>query len=108
MQARLRCRHHASGQGVKHLLIPAPAFVRASRRFLKKHPASADDLAALLQCLEADPFAATLRTHKLKGALSGSWAASGGYDLRVVFHFARHQDQPAIVLEAIGTHDEVY
>jgi len=49
-----------------------------------------------------------LRTHKLKGALSGSWAVSGGYDLRVVFHFARNQGQPAIVLEAIGTHDEVY
>ena len=108
MQARLRCRHPASGQGVKHLLIPAPAFVRASRRFLKKHPASADDLASLLQCLEADPFASALRTHKLKGALSGSWAASGGYDLRVVFHFARHQGQPAIVLEAIGTHEDVY
>ena len=93
---------------MKHLLIPAPAFVRASRRFLKKHPASADDLAALLQCLEADPHASVLRTHKLKGALSGSWAASGGYDLRIVFHFARHQGQPAIVLEAVGTHDEVY
>jgi len=49
-----------------------------------------------------------LRTHKLKGALAGSWAASGGYDLRVVFRLAKHQGQPAIVLEAIGTHDEVY
>ena len=93
---------------MKHLLIPAPAFVRASRRFLKKHPASADDLATLLQCLETDPFASMLRTHKLKGTLSGSWAASGGYDLRIVFRFVRYQGQPAIVLEAIGTHDEVY
>ena len=93
---------------MKHCLIPAPAFVRASRRFLKKHPASANDLEALLQCLEADPFAPALRTHKLKGALAGSWAASGGYDLRVVFRLAKHQGQPAIVLEAIGTHDEVY
>jgi len=93
---------------VKHLLIPASAFVRSSRRFLKKHPASADDLELLLKCLESDPFATALRTHKLKGALAGSWAASGGYDLRVVFHFAKHQGQPAIVLEAIGTHNEVY
>jgi len=108
MQAGLRDRHHASGQGVKHCLIPAPAFVRASRRFLKKHPASANDLETLLQCLEADPFAPALRTHKLKGALAGSWAASGGYDLCVVFRQAKHQGQPAIVLEAIGTHDEVY
>ena len=108
MQARVRVRHHAAGQGVKHCLIPAPAFVRASRRFLKKHPASANDLEALLQCLGADPFAPALRTHKLKGALAGSWAASGGYDLRVVFHFSKHQGRPALILEAIGTHDEVY
>ena len=108
MQACVRGRHHASGQGVKHRLIPAPAFVRASRRFLKKHPSSANDLEALLQCLEADPFAPALRTHKLKGALKGSWAASGGYDLRVVFRLTKHQDQPALLLEAIGTHDEVY
>ena len=93
---------------MKHCLIPAPAFVRASRRFLKKHPMSADDLEALLQCLGADPFAPALRTHKLKGALAGSWAASGGYNLRVVFHFSKHQGQPALILEAIGTHDEVY
>jgi len=92
---------------VKHRLLPAPAFVRSSRRFLKKHPASANDLEALLQCLEADPFAPALRTHKLKGALAGSWAASGGYDLRVVFRLAKHQGQPALVLEAVGTHDEV-
>ena len=108
MQACVRGRHHAPDQGVKHCLIPAPAFVRASRRFLKKHPASANDLQALLQCLEADPFAPALRTHKLKGALAGSWAASGGYDLRVVFRLVKHQGQPALLLEAIGTPDEVY
>lgn len=108
MQARVRGRNHAPDQGMKHCLLPAPSFLRDSRRFLKKHPSSASDLEALLQCLEIDPFAPTLRTHKLKGALAGSWAASGGYDLRVVFHFAKHQGQPAIVLEAIGTHDEVY
>ncbi len=93
---------------MKHWLIPAPSFIRASRRFLKKHPASASDLAALLLGLEADPFTPALRTHKLKGALAGSWAASAGYDLRVVFHLAQHQGQPAVILEAIGTHDEIY
>lgn len=62
----------------------------------------------MLECLAADPFAPALRTHKLKGALAGSWASSGGYDLRVVFHFAKHHGQPAIALEAVGTHDEVY
>lgn len=108
MQTGLRDCHYASGPGVKHSLVPTPAFVRASRRFLKKRSASADDLEALLQCLKADRFAPALRTHKLKGALAGSWAVSGGYDLRIVFRLAKHEGQPAIVLEAIGKHDEVY
>lgn len=93
---------------MKHVLLPSPAFLRASRRHLRKHPAAALELEALLECLAADPFAPGLRTHKLKGALAGSWSASGGYDLRVVFRLTKHGNQPAIALEAVGTHDEVY
>lgn len=49
-----------------------------------------------------------LRTHKLKGRLAKSWACSAGYDLRIVFQFVQHGTQPAILLEAVGTHDEVH
>lgn len=66
------------------------------------------ELEALLECLAADPFAPALRTHKLKGALAGSWACSGGYELRIVFHLTKHEGQPAIALEAVGTHEDVY
>jgi mRNA-degrading endonuclease YafQ of YafQ-DinJ toxin-antitoxin module len=44
----------------------------------------------------------------LKGNLAGSWACSAGYDLRVVFQFVKHKGAEAILLEAVGTHDEVY
>jgi len=49
-------------------------------------------------------------THKLKGKLSGSWACSAGYDLRIVFDFvkAEKDKDDDILLLAIGTHDEVY
>ncbi len=93
---------------MKHILLPTPAFLRSAKRYLKKHPAAGEELETLLNCLSTDPFAPALRTHKLKGALVGSWAASGGYDLRIVFHLAKHNHQPAIALEAVGTHDEVY
>jgi mRNA-degrading endonuclease YafQ of YafQ-DinJ toxin-antitoxin module len=93
---------------VKYQLLASPAFLRSSKRYLKKHPAAAAELEALLKCLCADPFAPALRTHKLKGPLAGSWASSGGYDLRVVFHLSKHRAQPAIALEAVCTHDEVY
>ncbi|MEK7813572.1 MAG: plasmid stabilization protein, partial [Candidatus Desantisbacteria bacterium] len=47
-------------------------------------------------------------THKLKGDLEGSWACSISYDLRAVFKFVQYEESEAILLETIGTHDEVY
>ena len=38
----------------------------------------------------------------------GSWACSAGYDLRVIFRPVKHAGKPAILLESVGTHDEVY
>jgi len=93
---------------VKHILLPTPAFLRSAKRYLRKHPAASTPLETLLTCLAEDPFAPALRTHKLKGRLAGSWAASGGYDLRIVFRLTKHERQPAVALEAVGTHDEVY
>ena len=58
----------------------------------------------------ANPFVPQLETHKLKGKLSGSWACSAGYDLRIVFDFVTSGKDSTddILLLAIGTHDEVY
>lgn len=69
-----------------------------------------DDIAEVLRLLIANPFAPQLETHKLKGKLSGSWACSAGYDLRIVFDFVKAEKDSAddILLLAIGTHDEVY
>jgi mRNA-degrading endonuclease YafQ of YafQ-DinJ toxin-antitoxin module len=57
-----------------------------------------------------NPFAPQLETHKLKVKLSGSWACSAGYDLRIVFDFvkAEKDTEDDIFLLAIGTHHEVY
>jgi mRNA interferase YafQ len=65
-------------------------------------------LSAAIAQIEADPHHPSLRTHKLKGELAGSMACSAGYDLRIIFRFVRYRGQPAILLETIGTHDEVY
>jgi len=62
----------------------------------------------MLELLAQDAFHPKLKTHKLKGQLAGSWASSAGYDLRVVFQFVQHQGVEAILLESLGTHDEVY
>lgn len=49
------------------------------------------------------PSAAFVRTAR---RLAKSWACSAGYDLRVVFQFVIHGGAEAILLEAVGTHDE--
>jgi len=65
-------------------------------------------LQAALESLAEDAFHPVLKTHKLKGELAGSWACSAGYDLRIVFEFVKHEKAEAILLQTVGTHDEVY
>lgn len=75
---------------------------------MRKNPLAAKDVGVALDLLAQDAFNPALKTHKLKGKLAGSWACSAGYDLRVIFQFVRHKGAAGILLEAVGTHDEVY
>jgi mRNA-degrading endonuclease YafQ of YafQ-DinJ toxin-antitoxin module len=93
---------------VKRLLLPSPSFARAAKRVTKRDPASAVAIEAVLELLAEDAFHPRLRTHKLKGTLDGSWACSADYDLRVIFSFVQHEGNEAVLLEGVGTHDEVY
>jgi mRNA interferase YafQ len=93
---------------VRRLLIRSNAFVRAARRIAKKNPHAAEGLRAALEQLAEDAYHPSLKTHKLQGDLKDSWACSAGYDLRILFVFVQHEGQEAILLESVGTHDEVY
>jgi len=91
-------------------LIWSNTFTKAYKRMIRKHPRLSQNLEETLGLLVRDPFALQLKTHKLKGKLSGSWACSVGYDFRIVFDFVKYgkQKEDAIFLIEIGTHDEVY
>ena len=93
---------------MKRELLRSSAFVRAARRIVKRNPGSANDLRATLELLSEDAFHPRLRSHKLKGTLAESWACSAGYDLRVVFTFVESEGKEAILLQTVGTHEEVY
>jgi addiction module RelE/StbE family toxin len=93
---------------VRRELLFTPAFSRDLRGWLKTRSGEAASIEATLDQLSADAHHATLRTHKLRGALAGRWACSAGYDLRIVFQFVTHEGRDAILLLALGTHDEVY
>ena len=93
---------------MRRLLLRSSAFVRAARRVVRKNPRVAEDLRTTLTLLADDAFHPQLRTHKLRGQFAESWACSVGYDLRIVFKFVQHEGSEALLLETIGTHDEVY
>ncbi len=93
---------------MRRLLLRSAAFIRSARRLVKKNPETGPILQATLESLAQDAFASSLKTHKLGGELAGSLACSAGYDLRIVFEFVHHQGTEAILLQAVGTHDEIY
>ena len=68
------------------------AFARSFMRWMRNRPDMHKDIAEALDLLVVNPFAPQLETHKLKGKLSGSWACSAGYGLRVIFDLVKEQN----------------
>ena len=93
---------------MRRTLLRSPAFGRDLRRWLKSRPDTAASVETTLEQLSVNAAHPTLRTHKLRGLLADCWACSAGYDLRVVFEYTQHEGAEAILLLALGTHDQVY
>ena len=91
-------------------IIWSNTFIRAFKRVLRRYPEVRQDIENTLRLLTLDPFTPQIETYKLKGKLSGVWACSAGYNLRIIFDFVKDEKQKedAIFLIEIGTHDEVY
>ena len=80
------------------------------KNIIKKKPELKYKIESKLRLLSDNPYNPILRTHKLKGKLSGAWACTVEYDCRIVFCFEQNQEtlEEEINLIDIGTHDEVY
>ncbi|WYM00174.1 MAG: type II toxin-antitoxin system mRNA interferase toxin, RelE/StbE family [Gloeotrichia echinulata CP02] len=91
-------------------IVLASSFKRAFRSLIRREPEMEAKITDRLELLATDPFDPSLKTHKLKGKLSGAWACTVEYDCRIVFNFQKHPDSEVeeILLIDIGSHDEVY
>ena len=91
-------------------LVWSAKFTRAVKRVVGRDKKTLSEIERTLTQLAADPKHASLRTHKLKGELAGTWSCSAGYDRRILFDFVKHPQtgEVEIHLLAVGTHDEVY
>ena len=91
-------------------LVFSSSFKRAFKTTIKRRPELKPKIEEKLRLLAIDPYQPSLRTHKLKGKLSGAWSCTIEYDCRIVFNFERNKQtkEEEIFLIDIGTHDEVY
>lgn len=84
----------------------SPTFRRTFRKLTRHNRALLDAFAGTLALLEQDPHHPRLKLHALRGDLEGLYAASVTYKLRLVL--VLHEEEHAVILVDIGSHDEVY
>lgn len=91
-------------------VVWSPGFSRSCKRTLRRRPDLREKIENALRLLSKDPFHTTLHTHKLKGDMAGSLACTVDFEYRIVFEFVPNPKtgEEEILLEAIGTHEEVY
>jgi addiction module RelE/StbE family toxin len=91
-------------------LVWTSAFSRTFKRLIRQSPQLRPQIEQVLEQLLVDPFHPTLKTHKLKGNLEGTWACSIDYGNRIIFKFEINSDsgEEEILLLTLGSHDQVY
>jgi len=82
-------------------------FKRTFKKWAKKHPDLIDEFKYKLELFCDDPFDPSLKTHSLRGELSGLFSSRITYQYRLVFTFKDSFRKQAILVN-IGTHEEVY
>ncbi len=87
-----------------------PRSLRAFKRIVRKRPDLRPLIEKTVRQLAEDPFAPSLRTHKLQGDLANIWSCSIDYSYRILFEFIHNpeEQEEAILLLNLGSHDEVY
>jgi mRNA interferase YafQ len=92
------------------ILATETGFRKSFKKLIKKNPQLQNKILAVINLLGDDPFAPSLKSHKLTGQLDGLWSCTVNYDCRIVFAFRKDEetDDDLLVLIDIGSHDEVY
>jgi mRNA interferase YafQ len=72
--------------------------------FIHRRPELKTETQSVMELIAKDPYASSLRTHRLKGALAECFASRLSREYRVVFVF----DAVRVLFIDIGTHDDVY
>ena len=99
---------------MQRILVWDKSFKRSFKKLIRKNSQLQDKIFSVLAVLEKEPFAPSLKAHKLRGNLEGLWACWVAPDCRIIYKFEREEkaeeeaQKENIVLIDIGSHDEVY
>lgn len=92
-------------------LVPAGSFLKQAKKFVKNNYRHQEQLTKALKKLSENPFALSLKTHRVYHRVTGkkfsSWVSG---DTRIIWDFAKDGTQ-AILLIDLGGHsgkDKVY
>lgn len=80
----------------------APTFVRMYKRL---DPSLKEEVKSKISLFQSGGEHASLKVHKLKGALENTYAFSVNYKIRIVFEY---ENKTTVNLLYVGAHDEVY
>ncbi len=83
-----------------------PSFIKAAKRFARRHPELKEKTAIALLALEQNPFQPSLKLHSLGGRLKGIHAIRITYSYRITLTLKISEH--VITLLDIGDHDDVY
>ena len=89
-----------------YTLVWTAHFIRAARKFVKRHPELKKKVAIILRDLEKDPFQPHLDYHHLGGKQIGVQAVSITDSYRITMTVIITKKE--IILLDIGSHNEVY
>ena len=95
------------------ILLKTSAFIRSAKSILKNDIKLASDFNKTLNLLSTDMFHPQLKTHKLKVSLSGAYARSVNFSMRILTRIIKEKEPNGetiekILLEAVGTHNDVH
>jgi len=89
-----------------YVLEWTPSFIKAAKRFARRHPELKRKTAMALLALEQDPFQPSLKLHGLGGKLKGIHAIRITYSYRITLTLKISEH--VVTLLNIGDHDDVY
>lgn len=73
------------------ILATETGFKKSFKKLIKKNPQLQDKILTVIALLGKDPFALSLKSHKLTGQLDGLWSCTVNYDCRIIFAFKKDE-----------------